>query len=62
LVDAGDDQVVIYLRYGGRSKRGDVEIPPEYFAILMRLVNGKIAHAVEYATRDEALEAVGLSE
>ena len=34
--DAGDDRVVIYLRYGGRSKRGGVQIPPEYFAIVTR--------------------------
>jgi ketosteroid isomerase-like protein len=62
LIDAGEDQVVLYLRYGGRSQRGDVDIPREYFAIVMRVVDGKIAHAVEYATKGEALEAVGLSE
>jgi ketosteroid isomerase-like protein len=62
LIDAGDDRVVIYLRYGGRSKRGGVDIPPEYFAILIRLRHGKIAHAVEYGTKQEALEAAGLSE
>jgi ketosteroid isomerase-like protein len=62
LIDAGDDRVVIYLRYGGRSRRGGVEIPPEYFAILIRLRHGKIAHAVEYGTKQEALDAVGLSE
>jgi|SRR5215213_10796594 len=62
LIDAGDDRVVMYLRYGGRSKRGGVEIPPEYFAILIRLRHGKIAHAVEYGTKQEALEAVGQSE
>jgi ketosteroid isomerase-like protein len=62
LFDAGDDRVVIYLRYGGRSKRGGVQIPPEYFAIVTRLRDGKIAHAVEYGTKQEALEAVGLSE
>jgi ketosteroid isomerase-like protein len=62
LFDAGDNRVVIYLRYGGRSKRGSVEIPPEYFAIVIQVRHGKIAHAVEYGTKQEALEAVGLSE
>jgi ketosteroid isomerase-like protein len=62
LIDAGDDRVVIYLRYGGRSRRGGVAIPPEYFAIVIRVRQGKIAHATEYATKREALEAVGLSE
>src|ERR671926_1916951 len=62
LIDAGGDRVVIYLRYGGRSKRGGVEIPAEYFAIVIRIRQGRIAHAVEYGTKREALEAVGLSE
>jgi ketosteroid isomerase-like protein len=62
LIDAGDDRVVIYLRYGGRSKRGGIPVPPEYFAIVIRVRDGAIAQASEYATRQEALEAVGLSE
>ena len=62
LIDAGDDRVVMYLRYGGRSKRGDVQIPLEYFAIVIRVREGKIADAVEYGTKEEALEAVGLAE
>ena len=62
LIDAGDDRVVIYLRYRGRSRRGGVDIPPEYFAIVIRVRHGKIAHATEYATKREALEAVGLSQ
>ena len=61
LIDAGDEQVVLYLRYGGRAKRGGMPVPPEYFAIVMKVRNGKIVHALEYATRQEALEAVGLS-
>jgi ketosteroid isomerase-like protein len=62
LIDAGDNRVVIYVRYAGRSKRGNVEIPAEYFAIVIRMRGGKISHAVEYGTMQEALEAVGLSE
>jgi ketosteroid isomerase-like protein len=62
LIDAGEDRVVVYLRYGGRSKRGGIPVPPEYFAIVIRVRDGKIAKAAEYATRQEALEAVGLSE
>jgi ketosteroid isomerase-like protein len=62
VIDAGSDRVVIYLRYGGRSKRGGVDIPPEYFAIVIRVRHGKLAHAVEYGTKREALEAVGLSD
>jgi ketosteroid isomerase-like protein len=60
LTDAGNEQVVLYLRYGGRSKRGGMPVPPEYFAILIQVRNGKIAHALEYATRAEALAAAEL--
>jgi len=62
LIKAGDEHVVAYLRYSGRSKRSGVPVPPEYFAIAMRLRDGKIMHAREYATREEAVEAVGLRE
>ena len=46
VIDAGAERVVIYLRYGGRFKRGGVEIPAEYFAIVLQV----------------RLEAVGLAE
>jgi ketosteroid isomerase-like protein len=62
LIDAGDEQVVIYVRYSGRAKGSGVEVPPEYFAIVLQVREAKIAHALEYATREEALEAAGLRE
>ena len=62
LIDAGENGVVICLRYGGRSKRSGMPVPPEYFAIVIRVRDGEIAQASEYATRGEALAAVGLSE
>lgn len=62
LIDAGDDQVVLYLRYGGRSKRGGVSVPPEYFAIVLDVRRGKIVRGLEYRTRQEALAAVGRPE
>ena len=34
-------------------------VPPEYFAIFIRVRNGKIAHAFEYATQRQALDAAG---
>jgi ketosteroid isomerase-like protein len=37
-------------------------VPPEYFAIVIRVRDGEIAQATEYASRGEALVAVGLSE
>jgi ketosteroid isomerase-like protein len=62
LVDAGAERVVIYLRYSGWAKRAGMEVPPEYFAIVIDIHEGKLVRAVEYATRREALEAAGLSE
>jgi hypothetical protein len=35
-------------------------VPPEYFAMVLQIRDGKIARGVEYGTREEALEAVGL--
>jgi ketosteroid isomerase-like protein len=61
LIDVPDDQVVTYLRYSGRTKRDGVQVPPEYFAIVIEVRDGKISRAREYATRAEALEAVRLS-
>jgi ketosteroid isomerase-like protein len=60
LIDAGGQQVVLYLRYRGRARGSDMEVPPEYFAIVIDIRDDKIARGREYTTRDEALEAVGL--
>jgi ketosteroid isomerase-like protein len=62
LIDAASERVVLYLRYGGRSKLSGVTVPPEYFAIVLQIRDGKIARGVEYSSRQEALEAVGLRE
>ena len=61
FIDAGE-LVVLFLRYGGRLQRSGLTVPPEYFAIVMRIRDGKIVQGVEYAARGEALEAVGLRE
>ena len=59
LIDAGDDQVVAVLRFGGRAKLSGVETDLTY-AALYTIRDGKIARGREYWTRDEALEAAGL--
>ena len=59
-IDAAGERVVLYLRYGGRSRLSGIEVPPEYFAIVLEVRDGKIVQGVEYGTRDEALEAAGL--
>jgi ketosteroid isomerase-like protein len=57
IVDAGSDQVAVWIRYSGRVKGSGMEPPPEYFAALIEVRDGKLARAREYATLDEALEA-----
>jgi ketosteroid isomerase-like protein len=60
LIDAGD-QVVAVVRGIGRMKDSDAEIDMRY-AIVFTIRDGKIAAGAEYFTREQALEAVGLSE
>jgi ketosteroid isomerase-like protein len=60
LIDAGD-QVVALVRAIGRMKDSDAEIDLRY-AIVFTIRDGKIASGREYFTREEALEAAGLSE
>jgi ketosteroid isomerase-like protein len=61
VIDAGGDVVVALLRYGGHAKLSGIE-PEETFGVMFTIRDRKIVRAREYATRDEALEAAGLSE
>jgi ketosteroid isomerase-like protein len=61
LIDAGENQVVGVWRISGRAKLSGVETDLTY-AALYTFRDGKIARGREYWTRDEALEAAGLSE
>ena len=60
LIEA-DDQVVAVGRSVGRMKGSDAEIDIRY-AVVISIRDGKIARGREYSTRQEALEAAGLSE
>jgi ketosteroid isomerase-like protein len=59
LVDASD-QVVGVVRAVGRMKGSEAEIDMRY-AIVFTVRDGRIVRGREYATREEALEAAGLS-
>jgi ketosteroid isomerase-like protein len=61
LIDAGEDDVVAVIRISGRAKLSGVETELTY-AALYTFRDGKVARGREYWTRDEALEAAGLSE
>ena len=61
LIDAGGGTVFTAERYGGRARLSGVETDsPNWTVFTIR--NGKIARAREYEAREQALEAVGLSE
>jgi ketosteroid isomerase-like protein len=62
VIDAGGQRVVLHLRYSGRAKGSGIEVPPEYFSIVIELSDGRMIRAREYETREQALKAVGLSE
>ena len=61
LVDAGEDQVIAVLRISGRAKLSGVETDLTY-AELWRFRDGKVAWGRQYWTKEQALEAAGLSE
>jgi ketosteroid isomerase-like protein len=61
LTDAGEDKVIAVVRVSGRAKLSGVETDLT-FAVVFTIRDGKIARGREYWTRDEALEAAGLSE
>jgi ketosteroid isomerase-like protein len=61
LIDAGEDTVVAVERFGGRAKLSGVETD-QLGAVVFTIREGKIARCREYATRAEALEAIGLRE
>jgi ketosteroid isomerase-like protein len=61
LIDAGEDHVIAVIRISGHAKLSGVETDLTY-AALYTFRDGKVARGREYWTRDEALEAAGLSE
>jgi ketosteroid isomerase-like protein len=61
LIDAGEDKVIPVLRVTGRAKLSGVKTDLTYAAVYT-FRDGKIAVGREYFTREEALEAAGLSE
>jgi ketosteroid isomerase-like protein len=61
LIDAGEDRVIAVTRISGRAKLSGVETDLTYAAIYT-IRDGKIARGREYWTKEQALEAAGLSE
>ena len=61
LIDAGGVTVFTAERFGGRARLSGVEADSPNWTIFT-IRDGKIASGHEYATREQALEAAGLSE
>jgi ketosteroid isomerase-like protein len=61
IIDGGEDRVIVVLRMTGRARLSGVETDMR-FAVLCVLRDGRIVRGREYATKEEALEAMGLSE
>jgi ketosteroid isomerase-like protein len=61
LLDGGDDRVIAEVRVTGRARLSGVTTELRY-AIVYTLRDGKIVRGREYASRQEALNAVGLAE
>jgi ketosteroid isomerase-like protein len=61
VIDAGDDLVLVRLRWRLRGRASGLETEREYSAVY-ELHEGKIVRYREHASRKKALEAVGLRE
>ena len=60
LIDAGEHVVAVVTRHArGKASGVDVEAP---LAVLWTVREGKVVKVVWFSTRDDALEAAGLSE
>jgi ketosteroid isomerase-like protein len=58
---ANGDRVLLWVRFAGHGATSGIPLEME-LAHLYTMRDGKAAKLVEYMNRDEALEAVGLSE
>ena len=61
LIDADGVTVFTEERFGGRARGSGVETDQANWTVFT-IRDGKIAHGHEYPTREQALEAAGLSE
>jgi ketosteroid isomerase-like protein len=60
FIAVGDDQVVVPLTWGGRGKGSGLNFEERRETWVLTVRAGKIARIREFATREQALTAVGL--
>jgi len=61
LLDIGNDQVVAVIHISGRARSSGIPTEQRY-ANVSTIRDGKVVRVREYATKDEALKALGLEE
>jgi ketosteroid isomerase-like protein len=58
ILDAGGDSVLVMILHRGRGKASGIDVSQRY-AMVWTLRDGRAVRMDMYATRDEALEAIG---
>jgi ketosteroid isomerase-like protein len=61
LIEVDVDRVLVCLRLGGRARRSGIETQLS-FAVVYTIRDGRLVTVREYATKEEAVKALGLSE
>jgi ketosteroid isomerase-like protein len=62
FIPVSDDAVLVPLRWGGRGRASGMDFEESRETWTFTVRTDKIARVKEFATREEALEAAGLSE
>jgi ketosteroid isomerase-like protein len=62
ILDAGDDDVLVFVRFEGHGRESGAPIAAFSGANLFTLQDGKVIRLVLYVDRKEALSAAGLSD
>jgi ketosteroid isomerase-like protein len=62
FIELGEHQVIVPLRWGGKGKASGIEIEERGETWLFRVTDRRIVRVTEFATRDAALKAAGLSD
>jgi ketosteroid isomerase-like protein len=62
FIEGPGETVVVPLRWGGRGKSSGMDVASRQEAWVFTIGNGKVIRVTEYGQKQEALEALGLSE
>lgn len=60
IIDAGDGAFVAVIRFSGRV-HGSENVVQQHMSVVWTFRDGKMVRGREYSTREEAMDAAGLS-